>query len=636
MKKNSKKADRRASKPREPDQMYSVGPLKVARFGKNVVWKADWPGGEFAKMQQRLVQGYEEVVKTIDKSASRIAELTAVLPPLKMLHRAWWERAASTLGIDNEFAIKSEQVQASRMLDFIQSVVAGAPQALEVKDDLSNDDWTELQKEVQKLFDTLNHHYFISATAKRRHENPKLDMEFEEFQFKSQMYWANVTGARYQIHQVQSLRDLLEPQSALVEAMYGFSAKFLCDELEKVWRSLSFGLHESFEAMETFRQKAMAAAHADLTAGISGTGRDTGQFLRDAIARNGLADEEKRAVGMFFFYDLFDVQKVSALPEKFLRDFAWMPGEDTDFYKEGLFAGWPLREWPTFKRPFLKLNERYYCFDVSTLFDHFYRQFEKRVFKQAEKIKQQWVETRKNVTENLPFEYLQRILPGAKCIREVYYSVKEGDSFKRFETDGLLIFDDHLFIIEVKAGAFTYTSPTTDVDAHVQSLKNLVFSPAQQGLRLLNYLSSQEEAQLFDALGNELARVRIADFRFVSVCAVTLDPFTELAAQVQHLGGLGVNVGSIPIWSLAIDDLRVYAEVFSNQFEFLHYVEQRREAFSSTVLQLDDELDHLGLYLQHNHYTKHAAGMVNGTDAQLQFLGYRVDVDKYFSARMVD
>lgn len=41
---------------------------------------------------------------------------------------------------------------------------------------------------------------------------------------------------------------------------------------------------------------------------------------------------------------------------------------------------------------------------------------------------------------------------------------------------------------------------------------------------------------------------------------------------------------------MAIDDLRVYAEVFSNPFEFLHYVEQRKEAFGSTVLQLDDEL----------------------------------------------
>lgn len=621
-------------KPRGPDQVYSAGPIKIARFGKNVVWKADWAEGEFDRMQQRLAQGYDDVVMRIDESIDRIAKLVAALPPLKMLHRAWWERAASTLGIDNEFDVKSEHIHASRMLDFVQSVVAGVVPAPEIKGELPEEDWGKLQVEVEKLFDILNREYFMAATAKRKLENPLLDMKFEEFQFKSQIYWTNVTGERYQVHQVQALRDLLEPQSPVVERIYGLSATVLCDELEKLWRSLTYGLTQAYGAMQTFREKSLAAAEADLASGIAPVEGDPGEFLRQAVARNGLQEEQDRAVGLFFLYDLFDVQKITTLPEAFLRDFAWGPGEDKDFFAEGSFRGWPLRVWPTFKRPFLKLDDRYYCFDVSTLFDHFYRQFEKRVFSHTEELKQQWLTKRKEVSETLPFQYLQQILPGSQCIREAYYRVDEGGSSKRFETDGLVVFEDHLFIIEVKAGAFTYTSPTTDVDAHVQSLKNLVFGPAQQGLRFLSYLHSADEVPLYDGAHNEIARLRFGDFRHVSVCAVTLDPFTELAAQVQHLRNVGVDVGPSAVWSMAIDDLRVYADVFSNPFEFLHYVEQRKEAFNSNVLQLDDELDHLGLYLKHNHYAKYAAGMIADRDAQLQFVGYRADIDRYFGARL--
>ena len=60
-----------------------------------------------------------------------------------------------------------------------------------------------------------------------------------------------------------------------------------------------------------------------------------------------------------------------------------------------------------------------------------------------------------------------------------------------YEADGLITYDDHLFVIEVKAGAFTYTSPATDLPATIQSLRGLVLSPASQGGRFVDYLEAQ-------------------------------------------------------------------------------------------------------------------------------------------------
>jgi hypothetical protein len=93
-------------------------------------------------------------------------------------------------------------------------------------------------------------------------------------------------------------------------------------------------------------------------------------------------------------------------------------------------------------------------------------------------------------------------------------------------------------------------------------------------------------------------------------------------------------VGSHPVWAVSLDDLRVYADVFENPLIFLHFVEQRMRAFYSDIIQSDDELDHLGLYLKHNHYSVHAEELRGTSDGRVQFAGYRHEIDKFFSARL--
>ena len=62
----------------------------------------------------------------------------------------------------------------------------------------------------------------------------------------------------------------------------------------------------------------------------------------------------------------------------------------------------------------------------------------------------------------------------------------------------MLIYHDHLLIVEVKAGAFTYTSPATDLTAHIASLQNLVRNPVVQGKRFLKYLESAPNVPISD------------------------------------------------------------------------------------------------------------------------------------------
>ncbi|MFL9584137.1 SEC-C metal-binding domain-containing protein [Stenotrophomonas sp. AB1(2024)] len=619
-----------------PDESFSSGPFQMVRFGRHIVAKTNFAPGQLEAIQDQFAAGYSEVVAEIDELVESAARLVAKLPPLELMHRAWWTRAGAMLQVKSESDVGQSEVLAERMVDYVQSLIASCPRDAEQKTSVSDEDWANLRSFVDEIFSKLNSRYFLAATAKRRKADPEITPAMEYFLFQSQLYWANVKASQYQVHQVSALRDLLRPESLIVKKLYGMTSDELCDELAKLQHAQTFGVSDASSAMHQFREKSLAHLQSDIENGLA-HGSDFAEMLRESVERHGLSGEGERAFGMLLGSDLLDVEKNSNLPSSFKKDFSWGPGEDGDFFSEGDFRGWPLRVWPTFKRPFLILDGKYYCYDSSTLFDRIYRQIEKRAFALGGSEKQQWIDGRKLVTEELPFAYLQAILPGARVLKGVYYDASEsGKAAKWCELDGLITFDDHLFIVEVKSGAFTYTSPATDSEAHINSLRALVEDPAKQGTRFLNYLRSAKEVALFDVQKKEVDRISLTDYRQATLLAFTLDPFTEIAAQSQKLSDIGLSLGEESVWSVSIDDIRVYADIFESPFEFLHFVEQRTKSLRSKLIELDDELDHLGLYLKHNQYERYANELAGGERLAMRFTGYRADIDVFFAERMKD
>ncbi|SFL94951.1 hypothetical protein [Nitrosomonas communis] len=223
----------------KPDEVLISGPLTMARFGSTIVSKNVWQPREFEKHQELLAENYAGVVQEIDRSIAEVTALVSTLNPLTILHRAWQERSASYLPIDSEVAVQQEQVLAARILDYVQSLVASTEPAIQQADMPSDKDWANLNRLVESIFFELIPQYFMCAAAKRRRSESAVDPAFEEFHFRTQLYWCNVTGEQYQVHQVQALRELLAPQSETIFQLYGLSSEQLCDELAKIWHSLT-------------------------------------------------------------------------------------------------------------------------------------------------------------------------------------------------------------------------------------------------------------------------------------------------------------------------------------------------------------------------------------------------------------
>ena len=621
----------------KPDEFYSRGRLSVARFGNDVVMRSEIDDDQFRQLQERLLERLPDVETEINELIKSVVAIVAANRPDEILKRAWWNQAMRAFDYEAEADLTTGDGVAFRLIDYIQCVIASIPPSENVKDEFSDEDWAELESLVEKLFGKVNFEYATCLTAKRKNENPDFDLVTEEFRYRAQFYWNNVRGKRYQFHQLQALRDILRDQNALIEKVYGVGADHLIAELGKIWHNLTFGIEDVRDEMLSFREKTLTRMDA-LSECKQAKVDSAENFMAEALEDKTLAAEGRAAMGRLFGLDLFDVGKITDLPNSFLNDFSWAPGEERKFFADGINKGWPERVWPTFMRPFIKIEGRHLCFDIHSLFDNFYRQMERRAFAASKEIKQEWISIRKGTTESLPAKYLTRLLPGAHDYGEVFYQTRTGKQCELnwCETDRLIQFDDTLFVIEVKAGAFTWTSPATDFDAYIASINNLVTAPSKQGDRFIDYIESADEVSIYDQYHNEVGRLRKNEFKRIIKLAVTLDPFTELAAQVQHLRKIGIELGDRPLWSVSIDDLRAFSDVFGNAIEFIHFVEKRIEAIGSERLQLDDELDHLGLYIEHNNYAMRAQEMNIGENGALKFVGYRSKIDKYFSARLAN
>lgn len=111
---------------RKPDDYFSHGPLEFARFGRVTIARNNATESQHREMQDRIAAAYPNIIEKVDTLVSAIANRVSRLPPLRLLHRSWWEHSAAVIMTD---ADASAQTEALRMMDYVQSVIVSTAPA---------------------------------------------------------------------------------------------------------------------------------------------------------------------------------------------------------------------------------------------------------------------------------------------------------------------------------------------------------------------------------------------------------------------------------------------------------------------------------------------------------------------------
>lgn len=335
-------------------------------------------------------------------------------------------------------------------------------------------------------------------------------------------------------------------------------------------------------------------------------------------------------------------------PESLIEDLSLSAASVTDFEKVNSID--PLGIMPIVDKPFIRINGISYCFCVANFLDHFYRSFYRAIRSRfiasevgsSNEFTLRWKESQASASEDGVAALFKKLLPGSIICINGYHPRNGAKWNKRDvqESDLVILYEDALLAVEVKAGAFCPTDPVDDSKGHIKSFQGLLEKASRQAESTVAYIRSccGGPCRFYDAGGKVKEEFSSAAIRTIFKICVTVDDFNEFASKADKLEFIKMSKGTI---ALSLDDLLVYTRYFNNPLVFLHYLAQRRSAASMPALYMNDELDHLGMYIDNNCYTQtlerqardSGPDINNDLNFRIQgFFGYRDKIDDWFNS----
>lgn len=618
----------------QPDEIFSCGLFSIARYGKNVFIQNNATEDEIEKLKMSFEQNYTPLVQEMDKDVTELVGLVVSYPPCEILQNGYWN-LYKTNG-EQKGEADDRLVLARRGIDYVQSLIVSNTPCLPYKE-FTEDVREEIEALVEKIFTFINQVFPLIDAAHRKKTGECLSDEKEKERLRGLFVWCNVRGRRYRVFEGIFLRALLLPQNDVISKTFGISAENLICELEKIQHKLCAGISDFVRGLRVFEDASISKIEERCHDESGFNNLLPREQMKIILAENKWEEwgdsiiQDSSVLGL----GLFQINKYCNFPNAFLSAFSYAPGEEKAFCAPGGYSGWPLQKWPIMRKPFLCYENNYYCFDLSSLFDNFYRNLYHAIVEESQDdktIRDMWNKTQNQITEDLPIIYLQKLLPEATILRNIFYDYceRDGTKKKRCEVDAIVLYLDTLLVVEVKAGAFSPNSPNLDFEAYEKSLDGLIIAPALQGVRFLTCLEDTKSVVLKNEQGDVLQRLASETFTQTGIVTVSLDVGTNISANISsRFDFKGKNI-KYPIWPVSIEDMMVFCECFDNPLQFLHFLKIRWEAFFCENMNFADELDHLGLYFEYNNYVKYAAQ--NG-DGGVTWNGFTKELDDYFEQK---
>lgn len=421
--------------------------------------------------------------------------------------------------------------------------------------------------------------------------NKKNNFNVEENEYLSHSYsFRNWSGKRYDIFEIQHHKDLLGKLEKEFETTYDFKLENLYSGILKLKNNFYFSFENSLNYIREL-EKAKKI-----------------KFVNNSIQTTDKINEKEtkkltKHISNLFGLELTNIKENTKWTKTFIDKFLM----DNKYYKEFVnnisIENWEILINKVKYKSFLKIKDKYYLLLERYFYDSLDRTIIYGMCENISELKQQ--ELRKKYTSNIEkivAQYFNEILINGDLYVNNYYDYNQ----KIIENDILMIYDNNIFIIEVKAGNFTPTLAFDDFEAHKKSLKNLIENANKQQDNLEKCLLENKNISIYDS-NNKRKRNKKTDIKInkdtkIFKIIVTAENFNDIEARADKVNIISLSPNTI-VWCL--DDLRIYSEYFKHHpCYFIQYLLQRRYAIGNKYIDLYDELYHLGMWLEYNHYTE--------------------------------
>ncbi len=599
---------------------YTYGPVRVERAGRVIKVSSYWEPGQFEKFKERVKNERPKFKREIDKKIGEALSLIRQYEPLELLANI----STKNLFVDPEEHYKEVTHERNECyVEYAQSLVLSQkrkeklPHVTKEVVDKFNGLLTEIFKDVSL--------YFGTEDTEGKYNKAK-----EELRFTSINRYLFERGDSYPEHHLDMVRDIFKSHDSFFEKHCGFTPGQVISTIQEIRKQLQNNLRQQAEIMHL--QNELKELLKEF---VNKEGRDSFSSIDDCHKKFFVLPniQEKKKKLDESQYDInrnpFEITPTKKVPVELLKLLNSSFGDNFSFATLKQCPAWPTNDSIIHGRPLIENNGKFYCFSPQVLFRNIVNILEGWIQDKDESYYQSTYQNKRaEYLENKALEYLKNILPGAEIFRNLFYSITENGVKKRLETDGLILYDENLFIIEAKAGKYSTSAKRGSLEKMKQDVTKLIDSAYKQALRTKQYINDTPEP-VFEYKDGSIA-VILKDkekYKNIYLFNITLQNLAQLSTRLNSLKSFNLIEGKEWPWSVFINDLRVISELIEFPSEFLLFLQRRIKANEFPQFYTTDELDFLMFYFREGLYFED--GILQNLDRYIPS-AYTEDLDKYY------
>lgn len=499
----------------------------------------------------------------------------------------------------------------------------------------------QIEEKMLRIFSTLN--FYWAAEARPTAEGKQLEA-MDAFRYHTIANELIVRSPGYAHHQAERLRALFSPIGEEMLEHLGFTV----EDVLAVQSAIEKVTHERLAAWSKGNEKRELALLDELRVaregGTSGPNEQYVQYLKTLPSkqakrhvRNWITVSAVSFMGTrVYSFNAGEIVAETGLPSEriqaalnyFSLDFGSVPA---DFYV-------PSPAHDIKRRPFLH-NDGVYLYPlpesliwaVQSRLEESLNPDSPTAVVKSNKLWKRYEKIRKSYLEQETLRLLGNTLKCAEVYGELEYEVTEGGLLKKPELDGLVAYDTTLFLIEAKAGAFSYPARRGSKERIKKDLKKLLGEAHSQALRAKRYIEGADLPTFVDGSGHKIVLDK-GRFQRTFMVTVTLEPMDTFNAVLHEVARAGILEEAELPWAVSLDILRVICEVNEFPTQLVHYLKRRLRVNEIKKFRASDELDWFGHYLTHGLYFENEEQFADSDF--VQFGSFSTIFDEYYLHEM--
>lgn len=424
-----------------------------------------------------------------------------------------------------------------------------------------------------------------------------------------------VRGDGYQTHVYEVFKEMFYPHTAFYQQEYGYSVEnlfdFIMDLENRVICKIAdqnniYGAKKMHERWIKWEEKTYGSVDGNIN--LNSTRDYSKGLFGDFFEAN--PDVPHTEDGMkFLLYapddytqsnKIFWIYPQNDIESKILNSLSMKFGDNARFIAEGEFKGNIMNGPSIFEKPFIKDNEKYYCFTPMIPHRNLFLIAEKLMKRNAVYYQKNFQQnssdiSRDNYIERKVKAVMESFLPNVIFYPSVHYTIIEHGLRKKTELDILGISDKANYIIEVKAHELSYKD-RVGLEGAKTKFKASVTEACRQCSRAVDFINDSENPEF----GIHNGKITVDKIKPTYKIAVTFQHYSTLLGHMDVLVQAGLLEDRFrDTWIVSLFDLMVVSDFIESEDEFLSYL-NLHNIINTNHITFHDELDVFGQFLNEN------------------------------------